>query len=488
MSQTILELFGEAQTHFDAKEWKPCRMALEKLFARNYRMDITAMYLGDVCFADGDVNGSLHWHRKALDLNEGLSQALEHIIFVKDAQPETTAAEALALRQEWWNRFGQVAYAARRPLVPDRDPDRVLRVGYVSGDFKFHSASCAFATTVTGHTHQIDPFFYSTLEPERYDDLSHEWRKGYASSWRDVSSWPLPKLVQQIRADKIDILVDLAGFTGNNRLLAFAARPAPIQVQAWGYALGAGCPAFDVVFADPIVANMAIREQLTERVVDLPTLLSYFPRPDLPEATPLPCLVKLPVFAVFNRAIKVNVETLAVWRQILDQMPGSTIRFQGFDYGDTIQATITEALGAERVWFTVGATDRTHKLGYQAVDLALDPWPQTGGVSTLDALWMGVPTITLIGSRMIQRTSASFLTAVGLETFITQTPEEYIDTAVQWVTTRKHDLATVRAGLRTTFRGSSILTGYVQAVETAYRSLWREYCEVGTIAKQYQSA
>ncbi len=483
MSQSITELFGEAQTHFDAKEWKPCRAALEAFYARNYRVDITAMYLGDVCFADGDVQGSLKWHRQALELNEGLAQALEHMIFVKDAQPDTTAEEALALRREWWNRFGQVAYAARRPPNVLREPDRVLRVGYVSGDFKFHSASSAFATTVTGHTHQIDPFFYSTLEPEHYDALSHEWRKGYADSWREVSEWPVPKLVQQIRTDKIDILVDLSGFTGNNRLLAFAARPAPIQIQAWGYALGAGCPALDVVFADPIVANAAIREQLTERVVDLPTLLSYFPRPDLPEASPLPCVTESPVFAVFNRAIKVNAETLAVWRQILDRVPEARIRFQGFDYSETIKAMIREALGKNRVWFTVGATDRLHKLDYLDVDLALDPWPQTGGVSTLDALWMGVPTVTLLGPRMIQRASASFLTVVGLETFITETPEDYIETAVQWVTTRRHDLAVVRASLRATFRGSLIITGYVQAVETAYRSLWQEYCQHGQIRK-----
>jgi predicted O-linked N-acetylglucosamine transferase (SPINDLY family) len=211
MTRTIPEIFVEAQTYFDAKEWALCRVRLEELFARNYRPDVTAMYLGDVCFADGDVTGSLKWHRQALELNDGLSQALEHMIFVKDAQPETTADDAMALRREWWTRFGQGAYAARRPLKPDLDPDRVLRVGYVSGDFKFHSASCAFATTITGHTHQIDPFFYSTLEPERYDALSHEWQKGYADSWRDASAWPLPQLSQQIRADRIDILVDLSG-------------------------------------------------------------------------------------------------------------------------------------------------------------------------------------------------------------------------------------------------------------------------------------
>jgi len=117
------------------------------------------------------------------------------------------------------------------------------------------------------------------------------------------------------------------------------------------------------------------------------------------------------------------------------------------------------------------------------VDLALDSWPQTGGVSTLDAVWMGVPTVTLVGSRMIQRASASFLTILGLESFVTETTQDYIDTAVTGVTTRRHDLQQVRATLRTTFRGSPILTGYVLAVEAAYRSLWQEYCRTGSISK-----
>jgi len=367
----------------------------------------------------------------------------------------------------------------RQPCTNDRDPERVLRVGYVSGDFKWHSAAFAFAAIITGHTESIEPFYYSTLEPAKYDDLTRQWQAGYAHTFRDVSTLTAVELLHLIRKDAIDILVDLAGWTGNNRLLTFAARPAPIQIQAWGYVLGTGCPAMDVVFADPIVASSDIRAQLTERVVDLPALLSYFPRPDLPEPSPLPCLsTETIVFGVFNRAVKVNTECVRVWRTILERLPQATIRFQGFDYTPYVQEKIRQTLGAygDRVSFSVGETDRAHKLAYQAIDLCLDPWPQTGGISTLDALWMGIPTVTLLGERMIQRASASLLTVLGLEEFITTSPEAYISCAVAAVTTHRTELAAIRSGLRQGLRTSPIIVGYGDAVEAAYRTLWREWC------------
>lgn len=478
-------MVSEAQDHMTARRWSLCRGILEHLFAVNYRRDVTAMYLGDVCFADGDMPASTRWHRIALDLNDGLSQALEHLIFVEDAQHGTTDAQTMRLRQEWWTRFGASAYAARTPYLNDRDPDRPLRVGYVSGDFRWHSAAFAFAAIITGHTAQIEPYYYSTLEPDKHDDLTRQWKARHATAFRDVSDLSALELLRTIREDRIDILVDLAGYTGNNRLLTFAGRPAPIQIQAWGYVLGTGSPAMDVVFADPIAASPQIREHLTERVVDLPSLLSYFPRPDLPEANALPCLEGPPVFAVFNRAAKVNPDSLAVWRRLLERVPEAAIRFQGFDYTPWVQSQIREALGptSARIAFHVGETDRTHKLGYLGVDLALDPWPQTGGISTLDALWMGVPTVTLLGERMIQRTSASLLSLLNLFDFISTNVDQYVEMAAAWVTTRRWELAEIRVGLRAAVRQSPIIVGYGDAVEAAYRSLWREWCATGEIRK-----
>jgi predicted O-linked N-acetylglucosamine transferase (SPINDLY family) len=137
---------------------------------------------------------------------------------------------------------------------------------------------------------------------------------------------------------------------------------------------------------------------------------------------------------------------------------------------------------AQQLVFIGMTSSAEHKALYRAVDLNLDPWPQTGGVSACDALHMGVPAVTLIGPRIIQRTTASLLTTLGLTEFIAETPDQYIDTAVAWVTTRKYELAEIRSGLRERFRASPIQYGYLDAVESAYRQAWRAWCDPKSVA------
>ncbi len=477
MRRSIEVIFAEAQGYWDRKQWSQCRRRLEELFDRRFKPAITAAYLAEASWNDGDLVDAILWSHKALNINPNLASALEHLIFITDAQPNTTAGDALALRQRWWDRFGVPEYLKRLPHTNTLDPERVLRIGYVSGDFKFHSACMAFGTVATGHTYQMEPYFYSTLEPRKFDSLTYLWSRELAETWRDVHASTTAELVQKIREDQIDILVDLSGFSEGHRLRVFSGRPAPIQLQGWGYALGAAGPMFDGVLGDAVVNTPDVRAQMVEPVIELPTILSYYPRPGLPEATPLPCLTQPPTFGVFNRAIKVNAEALGVWRQILDRVPESRILFQGFDYSEPIKERIRASLGARRCEFRIGTNDWDSKINYQDVDLCLDPWPQTGGVSTLDALYMHVPVVTLLGPRMIQRTSTSFLAALQLHGCIAQTHEEYIALAVRWVTEAKQELATIRAELRVRLLASPIVEGYVLAVEAQYRRLWRGYCE-----------
>jgi predicted O-linked N-acetylglucosamine transferase (SPINDLY family) len=278
--------------------------------------------------------------------------------------------------------------------------------------------------------------------------------------------------------------VDLSGYTAGNRLLSFAFKPAPLQITAWGYATGVGWPAMDYLFADPVVATPAMRKRLPERVVDLPCVISFFPRPDLPEATPLPCLTDGPTFGVFQRALKVNSDTLQVWTKILKQTPESTILFKGQDYTPAIREWIvSEMFPVQRqIHFETGTTHKDHQLWYQTVDLSLDPWPQTGGVSTMESSWMHVPVLTLLGDRVIQRTSASINTVLGFPELIATSKKQYIQTAMELVTTKRERLAEMRASLRDRMKASPILNPhYRDTVEGVYRSLWREWC-----AKQSQ--
>jgi len=473
-------LIAEAEKYGGMSQWPLAQEMLLKLWARGFRRDMTAMHLGDAYMNDGDYQKAVHWHRKALGLNGNLYPAQEHLIFLVDAQLETTEAEARAVRRDWWYRYGSAAYQQRQPHENDPDPDKRIRVGYVSGDYMFHSAAIAFTPVVTQHTPAIEPVFYSVLERERYDHRTKLWMDRYGDHFIDASGWSAMMLANTIRADQIDILVDLSGYTGNNRLLTFAYKPAPIQVQAWGYVLGTASPAIDVIFADPIVCPPEVRMQMAERVVDLPSVLSYLPRPDLPEATELPCLhpERVPVFSVFQRAMKLNADCLSVWRELMARVPEAQIQFKGADYSPNVRTRIADALDdyRGRISFDFQAEHKAHMLSYGQVDLALDPWPQTGGVSTLEALWMGVPCVTWLGPRMIQRASASFLTTLGLSECVTTTRDAYIEKAVALVTTDRDRLAEIRRTLRETMKASPIMSGYVDAVEAQYRTLWRTWC------------
>jgi predicted O-linked N-acetylglucosamine transferase (SPINDLY family) len=481
LSETSAQLLiRDAEKYATIGQWALARAALGKLWEHQYKPDMTAMHLGDACMAEGDPKGAMYWHLEALTLNDKLYPAQEHLIFLVDAQPDTTEADAIAVRRDWWRRFGEPAYAHRQPHANWPHPEKRLRVGYVSSDYMFHSAAIAFTPVITLHTDTIEPVFYSTLERHRYDHRTKLWMDRYGDHFIDASEWSASMLANTIRADGIDILVDLSGFTGGNRMLAFAYHPAPIQIQAWGYVLGTASPAIDVVFADPVVCPPDVRATMHERIVDLPCLLSYLPRPDLPEPNDLPCLTSgKPVFSVFQRSSKVNRDTVNVWRQILERVPNSQLMFKGADYSPTVKTEIVAGLEdyRSRVSFDFTSEHKEHMLSYRGVDLSLDPWPQTGGVSTLEALWMGVPCVTLIGPRMIQRASSSILTVLGLQDDCIATDRlDYIEKAVALVTTKRDRLAEIRRTARMTMWESPIIKGYVHAVEAQYRNLWRAWC------------
>jgi predicted O-linked N-acetylglucosamine transferase (SPINDLY family) len=435
--------------------------------------------LADCAMNLGRAGIAIRHYQEALRCDPSIRMAHENLIFLLDAQPWTTDKEAQKARDAWWRHIGAPVYANRQPHTNTPDPEKRLRVGYVSADFRFHSAGIAFIAVVTQHTPQIEPVLYSTLPVSLYDHVTkRDWKERFGPAFVDVSTFTPEYFAQIVREDQIDILVDLSGYTAGNRLFSFAHKPAPIQATAWGYATGAGWPAMDVLFADPVVATPAMRARLPERVVDLPCVISFFPRTDLPEANPLPCLTDGPTFGVFQRAMKINEDTLRVWKKILQQVPESTILFKGQDYTPAVREWIVSHLKTvqRQVSFGAGGSHQDHQHWYQQVDLSLDPWPQTGGVSTMEACWMGVPCVTLVSERVIQRTSASILTLLGLPDLITSHPKQYIQTAVAMVTTKREQLAEIRKTLRDRMKASPILTGYRDAVETQYRSLWREWC------------
>jgi len=310
-----------------------------------------------------------------------------------------------------------------------------------------------------------------------YDDLSITYLQEHTSRWRGISHASDAQVVERIKQDKIDILVDLSGYTAMNRLRVFCMRPAPITVTAWGYATGTGLPAMQYFLACPVSVPKEHHSRYAETVVDLPSLIPFTGDPTLPEATPLPCLTKAPTFGVFQRANKINRDTIAAWRAILAQVPDSRIVIK-FNYSDDFKAWMLGEFGdlGSRVEFW-GPEERTaHLSAYGHIDLSLDTFPQTGGVSTCESMWMGVPVLTVLGDSINHRTSAAILVPTGLGEFVVDSVDAYIREATLWVTERKDRLADIRAGLRAQMAQSPVCSEYGTAVERIYRDLWKQWC------------
>ncbi len=478
MTAEILQDIMKAQALYDAGDWDACEPVIRRLLKQGMTQPLTYDALGSVAQFQGRMALALECFRKALEIDPHYLDARNRIIMIMDALPETTAKQAARERAKWWVHHGADCYARRRPPLSDRNPNRPIRVGYVSADFQFHSAATVFHRIITEHSEAIVPFVYSSTPYDKYDQITNTYRA--MPGWRNIlddagTRWPDSLVADKIRDDQIDILVDLSNFTANNRLSTFAFKPAPIQLTGFGYALATGFPCFDGVLTDRIVTPPGTTEG--EPPVYLPSVIDYQGTEGLPEANPLPCLTAPPTFGVFQRSLKINPQGIRLWARILERLPESRLIMKSH-YSPSLQEWIREHFGAQSAQVEIrGATSSfEHKQQYAEIDLCLDPFPQTAGVSGCDGIYMGVPMVTLLGERAIQRTSASLLTNLGLEQFIATSEDEYVDKAVAWVTTRKTDLAALRQTLRETLVASPICSGYTSAVEAAYRDLWQAYC------------
>ena len=437
--------------------------------------------LGNVLRELGRLDESADAYRAGLEIQPGNIDIHSNLIFVLDLT--AGAAEAAWTERRHWNE----RHAAPRAelILPHRnapDPERRLRVGYVSGDFRRHSAAYAILPIIEAHDPaQVEVTCYSvTLRP---DDLTERFRAA-AHRWREVALLDEAALAEQIRADEIDILVDLSGHSAGHRLLTFARRPAPVQVSAWGYAAGTGLDAMDYVFADAVTVPADARRHYREEVVELPAVLCYQPPAISPEVAPLPAPDRGYVtFGSFNRPAKLTGETLALWARVLRAVPNSRLllKFGGLERG-TARDRILGALAAagvepERVEIRGGTPQQDHLAAYGDVDLALDPVPQGGGITTLEGIWMGVPPVTLLGERIPGRVAGSLLHALGLPELVASTPDEYVAVAVR-AAADLTGLAARRAELRDRLVTSPVGNPplYVRAVEDAYRAIWRRWC------------
>ncbi len=415
----------------------------------------------------GDMKGAIAAHRQVVDEKPHDSRiVLESLIQMIDRESDTSVASSRAIRQEWWNTYG--ADVPIRRGGTSRDVSRPLRVGYVSSNFKHSSAGNCLEALILKHSDDVQAICYSTCAPSQTDPMS--WVFQALTQFVDVSHLSEEDFAQRIRDDQVDILVDCMGFTHGNRLRSFCEHPAPIQITGWGYATGT-IQAMDYIILDGITRG---DDEFFETPVNAPCVITYGLPHGVPEIAPAPSGPM--TFGAFHCFIKVNDEVLRVWRRIVDAVPGSRVIFKGKEYAEPLlQERILNALGP-RAEFWPQTHHLDHLASFKDIDLVLDPWPQTGGVTTCEAICMGVPSVTFLGDRTIQRAAAAILDAVGFQQGIAYTEDGYVKRAVELATTMRPWLAGQRPFWRERFMHSRIISHYVPNVVRLYRSLWRDYC------------
>lgn len=394
-------------------------------------------------------------------------------------------AEGLAAAHRAW---GELAAAEVGPAADDHtndpDPERRLRVAYLSADLRHHPVASVLEPLLAGHDPDVVEVHAYSASALPDDDVTRRLR-GLVAAWHDVSALDDAALAARLRADEVDVLVDLAGHTGGNRLPVFARRPAPVQVTYAGYPNTTGLPAIDLRLTDATADPPLMDVLHAERLVRLPRCFLAWtpPDPSPPVAPRAPDDPARCAFGSFNNLSKISVETVAVWARLLRETPGARLLLKNHSLAAPTARARVEGLfaahgvTADRLVLMGRLGAHEHLALHDRVAVGLDPFPYHGTTTTLEALWMGVPVVTLAGDRHASRVGATLLEAAGLRALVATTPDEYV--ALARALLRDEDaLRELKRGLRDRVLGSALCDGdsLARAVEAAYREAWRGWC------------
>ena len=437
--------------------------------------------LGSVLVQAGRTEEAAAFFRKALEIDPNLNIAHINLIFVmvllESARPEDVYAEHVA-----WAKIHAdplLALAKRHDNSPD--PERRLRIGYVSADFRQHALTYFIEPALAQHdSGAVEVYCYHSSR--MVDDVTRRLMQ-CADHWRDIIDLDDEQAAELIRSDGIDILIDLSGHLRDNRLLVFARKPAPIQVTYLAYPNTTGMRAMDYRITDAVCDPPGATERYyRETLIRLPRCMwCYQPHEDMPPVSPSPAQqTGRLTFASMNGANKVTERILALWARILGDVPDSrlvltTVPEQG---RERIRNVLTQAGVADT---RINMHDRLPTKDfwslYAGIDILLDTFPMNGGTTTCEALWLGVPVVTRSGEIFQSRAGLSILGSMGLDELVARSDEDYVSIAVALARDGER-LAALRAGLRGRMRASPLTDGrgYARALEAAYRGTWRAWC------------
>lgn len=441
-------------------------------------------YMANVLKAQGKMREANDHFRQALTLNPAMPGEHSDMLLALNYDPPDPDV-VFAEHVEWGKRHaytGPTAYQHRQ----SRDPERTLRIGYLSPDLCHHAVTFFFEPLLAEHDRsRFVPVCYSARQ--RSDHVTARLHS-LSTLWRDVFAMNDEQLANQIYADQIDILVDLTGHMGDNRLPVFSRKPAPIQISWLGYPNTTGLTTIDYRLTDSVADPPGLTDRYyTERLFRLPRgFLCYRPSESAPAVGPLPAASSGAItFGSFNNLSKISPGTIELWSAILLGVPHSRLVLKNASFTDIptrqpyYQAFEKHGIGHDRLDFRGLHLELTdHQSVYNEIDVALDPFPYNGATTTCESLWMGVPVITLAGKLHAGRVGASILTQIDLPDLIAGSPDEYQRIAVKLAGNRDR-LSELRATLRQRMAASPLCDAkaFALAVEQAYRTMWRKWCE-----------
>ena len=428
------------------------------------------------------VDEAIAHYRRALALKPGFKGAETNFIYALNFTDAWSPDDVFRAHLAWAQRYTEPITAAAQPHTRITRADPRLRVGYVSANFRDHPVTWFFEPVLRHHdTTAFAVYCYSDV---RVPDARTERLRRYACVWRDTAKLDDEELVQLVRDDRIDILVDLTGHTQGDRLPAFAQRPAPLQITWNGYVNTTGMSAIDYritdVYADP--PGMTERFHI-ERLLRMPEIFEPFEIPvDDVLVAPLPAFARGHVtFGSFNTATKITARMLALWASILHAVANARLLMIAMPEGRTherIKATFAQhGIDAGRLDLRGRLSHAEFIVAHHEVDIALDTFPFNGCTTTSHALWMGVPVVTLAGRTHVSRVGLSMLTNVGLSRLAATNEEQYVSLATD-LARDLPQLEHLRATLRGRMQHSPNMDGarFTRLLEEAYRRIWADHC------------
>jgi len=440
--------------------------------------------LGNALLEQGAIGEAISSYCTALALNPTLIRAQMNLAASVLYQPGVTLGAVLTKARRWSTTVTQPQFPHSRPATALVTSGRKPRIGIISADFRQHAVGFLTLPAILGLAQGGYPV--TCYSNSLRDDALTARFKGAVAHWRPAAQLNDKALADQIRADQIDILIDLSGFSAGNRLEALATRPAPIQIAAWvGYPATTSLASMDDVLADRYQIPKGEDGFYSEKIVRLPDSYICFAAPlDSPAINEPPHLTHgFVTFGSFNVLKKINPDVVRVWSRILRALPDSRLllKAQGWECDDTrkryADLFLAHGIAPARLRFAGSSPPAEHLEWMRRADIALDPFPYAGGRTTLEALWMGLPVVTLPKATFASRHSLSYLSSLGLSDWVAQDEDHYVDLAAGLA----RDLARLsewRGFLRSRIQTSPLSDGdrFATKLDTALMTMWRRWC------------